>query len=351
MKLKRITGLILCLIMIFNICGYTRNNSTFDYLMSQNSELITRLNDAGLTNTRINSFLSEMDEEADKLNPTSITELEQFFIFTLFVTVFDKEEFSDVLGAFDIAFQEEIQMIYENMGQGKWVIPEAFNEFFMSVMFDKIKPEIPPVYEPEPEPEIPPSDDVVVIPPPVPVFGDVSDDYWGYEHILSLYERKIVDGYVGKIFKPENKVTRAELAKTVCKAFLNDKFMVSESRYTDIDDSLWYSEFVKVCEYYNIFDKICDTAFSGGQYVTRQEMCTVIYRAFHCSQKTLITYDKQEFLDKHLFAPYATQAIENLQWAGIVNGFEDFCFHPFNETTRAEVCKVVNLLLNQERTD
>ena len=150
---------------------------------------------------------------------------------------------------------------------------------------------------------------------------------------------------MGKIFRPENKVTRAELAKTVCNAFLKVKHKVEKSRYSDISEDMWYYDYVRICEYYSIFDKICDNSFNGGEFVSRQEMCTVIYRAFTYSSKKMESYPINEFPDVNRLAPYAVEAVEALQSYKVISGFEDYRFHPYYETTRAEVCKVIDLLL------
>ena len=349
MKFRRTFGLILSLVMTFNICAYSRDISTYDYLTAQNSEILTRLRDEGLPNARINEFLNEMDSEAEKLQvPEDLYTLEEYFLVILFNVVLANEDFADVCGAFDIAFQPELTYMLEN----DMAIPDTFSEFFLSVMYENIKPEIPDVsddigyYEEEAVPEV--SEDntpSVTVPEKEYIFKDVKEDFWAYEHIVSLYEKGIVDGYLEKIFRPSAKVTRAELAKTVCKAFLSGKHKAEKSKYTDISDMLWYSEYVKICEYYSIFDKICNETFNGDEFVTRQEMCTVIYRAFLNSHKKINFQEKQDFPDMDSLSPYAVEAVEKLQAAGIIEGFGDYNFYPFYETTRAEVCKVISMLL------
>lgn len=350
MNFKRTFGLILSLVMTFNICVYSRDMSTYDYLRVQNSEILTRLQAEGLPNARINEFLNEMDSEADKMKePEDIYTLEDYFLVILFNVVLAKDDFADVCGAFDSAFQEELTYMLEN----NMTLPDIFSEFFLSVMYDRIKPEIPDnnnreeYYPPESE-ESNTENSTPINPPPVKesVFSDVSEDFWAYNHIISLYEKGIAAGYADKTFHPTANVTRAELAKTVCKAFLNGSHKKEISAYSDVSDSLWYSEYVKICEYYSIFDKILTDTFRGDEFVSRQEMCTVIYRAFISSHRKIDADINYDFPDRNLLFPYSVEAVEKLQAAGIVEGFSDHKFHPLDKTSRAEVCKVINMLMS-----
>jgi len=343
MRFKRIFGLILSLVTVFNICAYSKDVPTYDYMWANKSPILMRLGEEGIANARINEFLNMLDGEVESIEPTEDTELlKQYFLVILFNVVLMNEDMADVCGAFDIAFQEELLYMAEN----DMALPPVMEEFFTIVMAEKLNPpryeEYYPVEE-EPEEVTPPPPSP---PPPVKekVFSDVAEDFWAYPHILSLYEKGIVNGYVERIFRPTAKVTRAELAKTVCKAFLNERYKEALP-YTDVTDDIWYKGYVETCEYYSIFSDIRKDTFCGNEFVTRQEMCTVIYRALLNSQISLDTMPRYEFSDLDTLAPYAIEAVERLQGAGIISGYGDYKFHPFNETTRSEMCKVINMLL------
>lgn len=351
MKFGKITGLFLSLIMIFNICVCSRDLSTYDCLNEQNSEFLERLRNEDLPNTRINEFLNEMDNEADKLQTNEdIYTLEDYFLVILFNIVLADEDFADVCGAFDSAFSEELDYMLEN----EMKLPDLFSEFFLSVMYDKIKAYnteeneengdfSSDLEENEGEDEKKDENGNEFISDNKAVFSDVSEDFWAYEHIMSLYEKDIVNGYTeDSFFRPSEGVTRAELAKTLCSAFLpvNRKANI---KYADALDK-WYSEYVAVCEYYGIFSGILSEDFRGDEIVTRQEMCTTAYRAFLCSGKKSDMTQKYDFPDMNKLFPYAVEAVEYLQSAGIIEGYGDHNFYPFVTTTRAELCKVINML-------
>ena len=238
------------------------------------------------------------------------------------------------------------------MAQNNMKLPPVMQEFFEIAMYEKLNPpvydEAYPLEEEEEETETEAEAVPTPQPPPPPVvesvFSDVPLDFWAYPHILSLYEKDIVSGYGDKVFHPMANVTRAELAKIVCKAFLNEKYKEPLS-YKDVADDAWYKGYVETCEYYSLFSDIRRDTFCGNEFVTRQEMCTVIYRALLNAQISLKNSQRYEFSDKNLFASYAVEAVEKLQGAGIVNGYGDYKFRPNSPTTRSEMCKVINMLL------
>jgi len=52
------------------------------------------------------------------------------------------------------------------------------------------------------------------------VFSDVSSDHWAFDYIQKLRESGITTGYPDGTYKPENNVTRAEMAAFLARAFL-----------------------------------------------------------------------------------------------------------------------------------
>ena len=47
------------------------------------------------------------------------------------------------------------------------------------------------------------------------VFSDLKDNHWAYEYIYGLNKKGVINGYEDLTFRPENNITRAEIAKIV----------------------------------------------------------------------------------------------------------------------------------------
>lgn len=79
-------------------------------------------------------------------------------------------------------------------------------------------------------------------------FSDING-HWAESTINKWKDKGIIAGYDDGTFKPNNPVTRAELAKIITEAFeLTEK--TSLEKYDDVDNSSWYYPYVECSEKY-----------------------------------------------------------------------------------------------------
>lgn len=52
-------------------------------------------------------------------------------------------------------------------------------------------------------------------------FNDVTPSYWGYVYVMSAKNAKVINGYPGNYFKPEQSMSRAEAARVIKGSFFN----------------------------------------------------------------------------------------------------------------------------------
>ncbi len=72
---------------------------------------------------------------------------------------------------------------------------------------------------------------------------DIDDDEL-LDAIAYVYDNDIFDGYSNKTFRPDNEINRAEMVKVLVEAF-NVKSKSYSLRFTDIDDSAWYNDYLE----------------------------------------------------------------------------------------------------------
>lgn len=77
--------------------------------------------------------------------------------------------------------------------------------------------------------------------PEVNSFSDI-EGHWAEETIIKWQNEGIISGYPDGTFKPDNSVTRAELAKIISQAFDLQEQKIS---YTDVGNSQWYYPYLK----------------------------------------------------------------------------------------------------------
>ncbi len=173
------------------------------------------------------------------------------------------------------------------------------------------------------------------------VFTDVKKDHWAYDYIMELYEKGILSGKGDGTFAPENSLTRAELVKVIVTA----KGLTAtdyNTPFTDVYSDSWYAPYVAAAYENGIVTGVTDTVFMPDEKVSRQDLCVVLYRLL--DEKTT---SEISFTDNISISDYALDAVKCFSGLGIVNGFEDGSFRPFESCTRAQCAKIISMFLQQ----
>lgn len=172
------------------------------------------------------------------------------------------------------------------------------------------------------------------------VFSDVPKDYWAYESINALYEKNIVNGRTENIFAPNDKVTRAEAVKIIVGSMSIGNEGIGQLEFTDVPDTAWEYDYVKKAVENGIVKGYDDSTFRSGLYVTREDLCVMIYRAIKNADYE-ITAGSMNFEDGDKISDYAIEAVSALSNGKIISGMEDGSFYPYHYATRAQVAKVI----------
>lgn len=182
---------------------------------------------------------------------------------------------------------------------------------------------------------VPPATNTVQpLTPVVNVFNDISSvETWAGRQIKKLYEQGIVEGDGNGAFRPNDTLTREEFVKMLVVAF--DINVIGNFEYEDVSKDAWYYEYINRATAAGIVKGINDTSFGVGAKITREDMCTMLYRVL--LNKNLLSEESKsiDFVDKSLIAEYALNAVDSLTSNGVVNGVGDNRFAPKDNATRA----------------
>lgn len=178
------------------------------------------------------------------------------------------------------------------------------------------------------------------------VFTDIENDFWAYTHIMNLAQNKIINGYDNNVFKPNNFITRAELAKI---AVLAKKIDALENMdlFTDVNIKSWYAPYLTAAYKNNIITGYPDKTFKPDNNVSRQDLCVILYRAFF--EDEAFADSQNGFADEDKIADYAKNAVSYLASKEILSGRENNIFAPTDNATRAETAKIVYLCLEASK--
>ncbi len=173
-------------------------------------------------------------------------------------------------------------------------------------------------------------------------FTDLASVPWAKEAINELAKAGIVDGISDTEYAPLVLVKREEFVKLLVLAFdLYDPFLTSS--FEDVEKGEWYDSYIASAVQAGLVKGISDTEFGVGDYITREQMATMLYRAcVKCNVQLAKTKDVS-FSDWDDISPYAQQAVEKLAGAGVINGI-DGAFKPAEAANRAMAAQVIYLV-------
>lgn len=110
-------------------------------------------------------------------------------------------------------------------------------------------------------------------------FNDVSAASWQYKPIKKVYDLGIMNGVSATRFEPNRNLTRAEAAMILYN--LEGK-NASYSKYSfkDVKPGAWYADAVEWMYKKGITSGVTKDRFGVGEYITRQDFITFIYRLY-----------------------------------------------------------------------
>lgn len=330
------------LISNFAFVSLCEGMSTYENLCALSDDFIIRLKSINVSDEAIEKFLDDMDATVDTFQANIYAQdLDAYFI-TVLLQNMQKEEHLPILIGFDLCFQEEIAYMLNNKK-----VPDNMSNFKLIMFNDKLIFEEPDdtkipdeeFFEETTEPN--PPQHLVTYP-----FDDITEYTWAVESIMHLHKNGVVNGTGERIFSPEKPVTREEFIKMIVKALLKTD-SVYDKEFGKKYEGKWYHSYMASAEFYALIQGIYDEGeFKEEVYITRQDMCTIAYRAaLRADIKLPFKTYSTDFYDMNKISFYATEAIKELQEADIIHGTGNNMFEPFLTTTRAEAAKIVHKLM------
>lgn len=121
-----------------------------------------------------------------------------------------------------------------------------------------------------------------------PAYTDVNKNHWAVTSIENLYEGELIKGYLDGSFRPSNSITRAEAATIIVRA-LNLKSTKSTS-FEDVRPSYYAAQAISAIAENGIMTGREAGKFSPEGKLTRAEVATLIKRAYQLKGTTAVTY-------------------------------------------------------------
>lgn len=173
-----------------------------------------------------------------------------------------------------------------------------------------------------------------------PEFSDMDQAPWAEKYIKYCNSKGIINGFEDGTFRPNDFVTREQFVKMVIEGL--DLAIVAEgiNNFQDVENGSWYEPYVRSAHSLDITNGVGDNMFGIGINITRQELVTMLYRAYWIDSA-----DATNFTDNSEIAEYASTAVAAYSGAGILNGYGDGSFKPNALATRAEAAAIITRLV------
>ncbi|HEY8345548.1 MAG TPA: S-layer homology domain-containing protein [Bacillota bacterium] len=185
---------------------------------------------------------------------------------------------------------------------------------------------------------------ILLFSPSVQAMPTDIEGHWAENTIRSLVQLEIINGYPDGTFRPDQSITRAELAKILAVAY---ELTGSETNgFTDIEDH-WAKEYITALAANKIISGYPDGTFQPERPVTRAEMVTMLTRLLKVGLEE--EEYTQEFTPTFSDVPkdfWAFRQIELGARLGFLPGYYQSEFQPSRLASRADTAWMVSTMRN-----
>ncbi|MBD3917167.1 S-layer homology domain-containing protein [Paenibacillus sp. PR3] len=185
----------------------------------------------------------------------------------------------------------------------------------------------------------------------IKTFTDIRN-HWAKHEIELLTSKLIVNGTSASVFAPNATLTRAEFVVIVARALGLSDQAGNSSKLNDVTLGSWYSDAVGGAVHAGIITGYQDGSFRPQQHVTREEMAVMLSRAAAyigaaLGSGTIVDSLLAQYSDGSKVSEWAQSAVSELIASELLKGNQDGLLNPKANLTRAEMAVVMKRFLVQ----
>ncbi|WP_176461729.1 S-layer homology domain-containing protein [Anaeromicrobium sediminis] len=166
-------------------------------------------------------------------------------------------------------------------------------------------------------------------------------EHWSHDCIKTLLAKGIINGYPSIKLHPETSMTRAEVAVVLANSLKLKPVNRFFSGYVDALPKWARGHIIAVSDA-GVFKGYPGFLFKPNENITREEIATVLIRAFNIKRDKNIML---QFTDGEDISDWAIEYVKTGVEKGMLVGYSDNTFKPQNNITRAEaftiICKIL----------
>lgn len=174
-------------------------------------------------------------------------------------------------------------------------------------------------------------------------FTDI-DKHWAKDKINYTVEKGLFAGTSKTTFDPNGKVTRAMFVTTLGRfeEKLAPLTGTDKNVFKDVQGDTWYTKYVNWAAANKVVSGFEDGTFKPDQEITRQEMASMISRyVFNLKKQPLVLLLPEDFKDDKEIGSWAREAIYNAVAGRLIFGTPEGNFLPKQGATRGELASIL----------
>jgi hypothetical protein len=168
-------------------------------------------------------------------------------------------------------------------------------------------------------------------------FPDVQPTDYFYEPVRYLFCRDVISGYNDNTFRPYNNTIRGQLTKIVVLGFGLSIYVPPLPTFTDVPADHPFYAYVETAAHEGLVSGYADRTFRPYNAVTRGQLSKIVVEALSRPPYTPPTPTFTDVPPDHPFYTY----IETAYYYGIISGYSDGTFRPYNYATRGQIARIV----------
>lgn len=186
---------------------------------------------------------------------------------------------------------------------------------------------------------------IITLSSTVCAFSDI-ENHWSKEAVEKLSKLNIVNGYDDNTFKPDNYMTRAEVATIINRLIGATK---ESSKYIpDVNRQDWYYSEIRKAMQSGVMQGNSDGYTRPNSYITREEVSAMLSRAFYISGNSSLS---GEYLDENEISDWSKEYISTFVNYKYITGYDDGTIKPKKSITRAEFITILNRIFQTIAVD
>lgn len=163
--------------------------------------------------------------------------------------------------------------------------------------------------------------------------------HWAAPFITAMVEKKLIAGFPDGTFKPEEKLTRAQYAAIIAKAF-NETLSSTTTDFTDVASDFWGKDAIIKANRMGFIAGFPDVTFRPNDNLTRVQALVSLASGLKLSDGDAATLGY--YTDRAQIPSYATDAVAIATEKGMVVNYPNLKdLNPMREITRAEVAAII----------